>query len=320
MSKQPQRRLGRGLSALLGAEPVEVSPLVGSGETSAESAEKATDRVDNGSGGGVVLVPVDRVEPSPFQPRHVIDDGGLEALAASIRRAGVMQPVIVRPRADARFELVAGERRWRAAMLAGLDRVPALVRELSDENAAEWALIENVQREDLNAMERAWALRRLSERFSLSHQEVADRVGLDRTTVTHQIRMTELEEEIATMISKGEISGGHGRALLVLSPGPRRVALARRAASEGLSVRALEALVRAEALTPKRGPTSGGAEPDPSRSAVLTDLERRLGQFLGTKVHIRSDRGGTRGQVVIDYYGLDHFEGMLTRIGFDRRE
>src|SRR5207248_2832206 len=166
------------------------------------------------------LIAVTAIVPSRFQPRKVMDEGAIARLADSIKRSGLMQPVVVRP-AGGGYELIAGERRWRAAKLAGLVQIPALVREVGDEQAAEWGLVENVQREDLNAMERAWALRDLSQKFGLQQSELADRVGLDRSTVANLIRLTELEPEIADLIAKGKLSAGHGKALLMVPAGPR---------------------------------------------------------------------------------------------------
>ncbi len=253
--------------------------------------------------------------PSPYQPRRSFDEAGLKQLAASIRRAGVMQPIIVRRVTDKvsgnEFQLVAGERRWRAAMLAGLATLPAIVRDLDDEQAAEFALIENVQRKDLGAMERAHGFQSLAERFSLSHAQVAERVGLERSTVTNLIRLTELEREIQELLDHEQLSVGHGKALLAIAPGDDRIALAKRAAAEGWSVRALE---RANKEPVRASASSGGEAAVP---ASREHLEKQLGEHLGTKVRLKTNASGTKGTIAIEFYNLDHFDGLMSRLGFE---
>jgi len=264
-------------------------------------------------------ISVDCIVPSRFQPRKSIDDAALARLADSIKRSGLMQPVIVRLIESSggglrKYELVAGERRWRAAQAAGLTHVPALVRELPDEDAAEWALVENVQREDLNPMERAWALKALGERFKLQQGELAERIGLERSTVANLIRLTELEPEIAAMLARSELSAGHGKALLAAPPGEARIRLAGQAAAQGMTVRALEqAAAQLGGKPRKQGAVAAGGG-SAERLAALRDLERQIGQQLGTKVQISTDRRGTRGRLAIEFYGLDHFDGLLARL------
>ena len=271
--------------------------------------------------GGVVMLLISAIVPSPFQPRREMDEVSLQRLAESIARAGVMQPIIVRRRADEVFELVVGERRWRAAKRAGLETVPAIVRELDDETAAEWALVENVQREDLNAMDRAWALKTLCDRFVLTHLEIADRLSMERSSVANLIRLTELEESIAKLLAKGLLSTGHGKALLTMPSSVVRELTAKQAAAEGWTVRKLEAVSRdrAKRIAAGRGiPDLDGSEDEVEtspRHAVLRDLERQIGHQLGTKVVIAADKKGTKGRVTIEFYGLDHFEGLLGRMG-----
>ncbi|MCC6659544.1 MAG: ParB/RepB/Spo0J family partition protein [Phycisphaerales bacterium] len=256
------------------------------------------------------MVDVGAVVPSPYQPRREMEPAALAGLAASIKRSGVMQPVIVRE-VGGRYELVAGERRWRAAMSAGLDRVPALVRTLSDGESAEWALVENLQREDLNPIERAAALRSLAERLAISHAEVADRVGLERPTVANLIRLLDLEGELQAMVVGGLLSGGHARALLAAPAGATRMKLAERCARESWSVRRLESEARA-LVSP------AGAAPHSPRavSGERAALEKQLSEHLGTKVVVRTDRTGKRGTILIDFFDLDQFEGVMTRLGF----
>jgi ParB family chromosome partitioning protein len=268
------------------------------------------------------------IRPSPFQARKTFEEAPLKALADSMRSAGVMQPIIVRKGANVgTYELVAGERRWRAAKLAGMTRVPAIVRELGDEDAAEWGIIENVQREDLNAMDRAHALRMMSERFGLSHAKVAEKVGLERATVANLVRLTELEEEVAELISAGGLDAAHGKALLSMPSGAERVRIAREAARNNWPVRKIEAEVK-RVLAAEVGDAnsaSGGVSADGLRSAqadissdakraVVLDLERRLSQQLGTKVSIQMS-GKDKGKITIEFYGLDHFDGLVSKMG-----
>ena len=298
------RRLGRGLSSLIGLTH---APVV---VETAGATNNAT-RTETVVLSDVIDVPLILVSVSPFQPRKVVDDTGIAGLAESIKHSGLMQPVIVRKRGGG-YELVAGERRWRAAGLAGLATIPALVRDLTDEQAAEWALVENIQREDLNAMDRAHALRALSERFGLTQEELARRVGLERSSVANLLRLTELEPAIGALIAAGKLSQGHGKALLSIPAGEKRERMAKLAAMMQWSVRRLEQ----EAAAAAAQKSGGGVAPDASpRAAVLRDLERQIGQHLGTKVAILADRQGKRGRMIIEFYGLDHFEDLLARLG-----
>ncbi len=341
------RRLGRGLSSLISVDTpvrVEVPPSAGpngAGKPAALAPAPAatptpaavpapapaaptaapTTQKNAGSGGGVQgstlsdlqSIPVSAIEPSPFQPRRVFDDAAIERLAESIRNAGVMQPVVVRALKPGRYELVVGERRWRAARAAGLTHIPAIVRALEDEQAAEWALIENVQREDLNPMERAWALRSIAEKFDLTQADLADRVAMERPTVANLIRLTDLEKEIAELISNGSLSPGHGKALLSMPAGAARVQMARDAAAGSWTVRRLEHAAKAAGQAGKPAPAKPAA--NEARFAVLRDLERQISQHLGTKVAINADRKGRKGKLVIEFYGIDHFDGLLERLG-----
>lgn len=296
---------------------------------------------------GLVSIALDRIVPSQFQPRQRIDGVTLDRLADSIRQTGLIQPIIVRPasshdqndrahgiagvaesrggvvRDEMRYELVAGERRWRAAQRAGLTTIPALVRELGDEQAAEWALVENVQREDLNAIERAWALRRLAEQFGLTHGQIGQRVSLDRSSVANLIRLTDLEDEIQALLAGGALSMGHGKALRAAPAGSARIELAKTAASERWTVRKLEQESRRLAQQPESDATlpldDRTIAPMPERAAALLDLEKQLGEHLGTKVTIRADRSGTKGRLSIAFYDLDHFDGLMAKMGFTIR-
>lgn len=294
------RKLGRGLAALLQA-PVAVQPPALVTPVSPPIANES----------GIRHIDIDLFIPSPFQARRAFDENQLRGLADSIRVAGIMQPVVARP-AGEKFELVAGERRWRAARLADLKTIPTVVRILSDEEAAEFGLIENVQREDLNAMDRAHALKMMCDRFGLTQGQAAEKVGLERATVANLIRLTELEPEIAELIGSNGLTSAHGKMLLAMVGGPARVELAREAARDQWSVRRLESAVKRFG-----SPRSAAKEAlvPPARQAVIVDLERRLSQHLGTKAFIATDASGSKGKITIEFYGIDHFDGLLGKMG-----
>ena len=262
-------------------------------------------------------IPVEQIYPNPRQPRTDFDQASLETLASSIRQAGLMQPIMVRPSARG-FELVAGERRWRAAKLLGLRLIPAIVRSLSDEASAELAIIENIHREDLNPMDRALALRRLAEDFGLTHQHLADRVGLDRASVSNLLRLSDLDPATAEMVRRGTLSQSHGKALLAIIDLQQRGELAKRAAQQEWSVRELERKVQqANSVTPFVTDTSDTRVGEPSpRSANLADLERKLADYLGTRVSLQLGRKKGSGRLVVDFYSLDQFDGLMARFGF----
>ncbi|MFN0131373.1 MAG: ParB/RepB/Spo0J family partition protein [Phycisphaerales bacterium] len=291
--------------------PVASGEVVHAQSTSSLSASAKHD-------GGIHQLATSSIVRSPFQPRREFGQNAIDTLSDSILRSGLMQPIIVRPgTSPGTFELVAGERRWRAAGQAGLATVPAIVRELTDEQSAEWALVENVQREDLNPMERAAAFRLLMDRFGLTHAQVAERVGMDRTTVTNTTRLLELEEAIRLMIGAGRLSAGHGRALLMAPPGPSRIDLAQRASDEYWSVRRLERAAGEMAQGDGGGAAAGAVTPAAeARAASREALEKGLGAHLGTKVSIATDRSGKRGRLVIEFYGLDHLDGLLSKFGY----
>lgn len=324
LQRKRKSRLGRGLTSLIN-DPVEVTPA-SSGTTEAPPDTEVqssqglapTRQSDTHTNSEFIEVAPGDIAPSPFQPRKSFDDSDLIQLAESIRRSGMMQPVIVRPIASGGYELVAGERRWRAAKRIGLPRIPAILRELEDEDAAELAIIENVQRKDLSAMERAWGFRALAEKFGLSHAQVAERVGLERSSVTNLVRLTELERSIQDLLNAGSLGSGHGKALLALEAGTDRERIAKLAAEEGWSVRRLEQ----QAQEPRQAGSGrsaeskgGGGESDPGR----VDLEKQLGEHLGTKVAVKTNTSGTKGKLVIEFYSLDHFDGLMSRLGFEMR-
>ena len=314
-----RRRLGRGLGSLISV-PIDVSsapaappptsspdPSPASDVSAAESAAAAR--------GDVIEVPIQSLSPNPRQPRRHFDESALAALASSIRTAGLMQPIVVRPSPSrsGHFEIVAGERRYRAAQRLELERIPAIVREIDDRTAAEWALIENLQREDLNPMERARAFLALVDEFELSHQEIAEQVGLDRSSVSNLLRLNDLDPKTGAIVERGLLGLGHAKALLGCPDANLRATLAEEAVRKGWSVRQTEARVRAAEAT---RPTSASSAPSRPGSAHLADLERRIGEHLGTRVQLQRGRNRTSGRVVIEWYDLDQFEGLLRRMGF----
>ncbi len=281
-----RRGLGRGLEALLGEAPATELP----------AAPQADDPAS---------VALDEIYRSPFQPRRRVDDEGLEELAASIRSQGLLQPVVVRPRAAGGFELIAGERRWRAAQRAGLQSVPVVIRDVDDRQALAMALIENVQREDLNPIEEARGLERLRQEFDLTQEQVAQAVGKSRPAVANLLRLLNLPGAVCDMLAQGDLEMGHARALLAL-PAEDREPMARVVVKGQLSVRQTEALVRRAASKPERGTAT--VDPDIRR------LEIRLSEKLGAGVSINhTAKGG--GKLVISYASLGELDGILSRIG-----
>ena len=285
-----KRGLGRGLDALLG------------GNTAAALENEAV-KADSRE---LQHLPLDLIQRGKYQPRRDMDPSALEELANSIKAQGVMQPIVVRPIGGGRFEIIAGERRWRASQQAGLDRIPAMVREVPDEAAIAMALIENIQREDLNPIEEAVALQRLQQEFELTQQQVADAVGKSRATITNLLRLIALPEEIKTLLSHGDLEMGHARALLGL-PLEQQVEGARHVVARGLTVRQTETLVRQWLNSREKPAEVVKADPDINR------LEQRLAEKLGAPVQIRHGKKG-KGQLVIRYGSLDELQGVLAHI------
>ncbi|MBG81466.1 MAG: chromosome partitioning protein ParB [Phycisphaerae bacterium] len=302
-----KKRLGKGLSSMI-AKPVAVAVA---GSKSASTVDTAIQEPSSG-GPGLRVLPVGDIRPNRHQPRQDFDQAALETLSESIKTSGLMQPVVVRADGSA-FELVVGERRWRAAQMAGLTEIPAVVRDLDDRTSAEWALVENLQREDLNPIERAEAFVGLQDEFGLTHQEIADQVGLTRSAVTNQIRLNDLDDGTRELVRTGSISAGHGRALLAVANLKKRLQLARDAMRGEWSVRALEARVQESTGSPESKPSSA------SKSGVATqheELARQLGEHLGTRVRIREGRKKGSGHLVIEFYSLDQFDGLMSRLDF----
>ena len=305
-----KKRLGKGLSSMI-AKPVAVPLSSKSGES---GDTKTATAPPPGGGLGLQEIAVTAIRPNPHQPRQDFDPAALETLSASIKSTGLMQPIVVRQVGDG-YELVVGERRWRAAQAAGLDAIPAVVRNLDDRDSAQWALVENLQREDLNPIERAEAFQGLQDDFGLTHQEIADQVGLTRSAVTNQIRLNELDEGTRELVRVGELSAGHGRSLLAITNIAQRLKLAREAMRGSWSVRDLEARVQKHTGGRARTQSNGDEKLDASRRQH-EDLARQLGEHLGTRVQIRAGRKKGSGHLVIEFYELDQFDGLLKRLGF----
>ncbi len=314
-------RLGKGLSALINA-PVQV---IASQERRADAAEPAMasqhiepKSLSQSGGSGLRNVSVSELKPNRFQPRRSFDEAGLERLAESIRTTGMMQPIVVRAVGES-WEIVAGERRWRAAQRAGLEAVPVIVCDVDDRAAAEWALIENLQREDLNPIDRAVAFRGLIDRFGLTHAQIAERVGLERSTVANLVRLMDLEPEIQEFVRTGVLNTGHAKALLSMAPGSVRIKLAAAARAGDWSVRHLEEQVRLAQEDSTNGARSGSDSPKSPRAAGREELQRQLGEHLGTKVQIKTNAAGDKGSLVIAFFGVDHFDSLMERFGFELR-
>lgn len=297
-----KRGLGRGLDALLGSHNA-AKQVAAEAATAIETAENS-----GGKDGQLRHLPVEFIQRGKYQPRRDMNQEALEELANSIRAQGVMQPIVVRQIAPEKFEIIAGERRWRASQLAGLDTVPVVIRDVPDEAAIAMALIENIQREDLNPMEEAIALSRLQQEFELTHQQIADAVGKSRATVTNLLRLMSLRDDVQRLLEHGDLEMGHARALLSLSP-ELQVSTAQQVVSKGLSVRQTESLVR-KLLEDK---------PEPKADAIVTadaDIKRlqdSLAEKVGAPVLIQHTVKG-RGKLVFTYNSLDELDGILNHI------
>jgi ParB family chromosome partitioning protein len=298
-SAAKKRGLGRGLEALLGPKAADVQPLQAL------------------PGDQLRTLPVDAMVPGKFQPRRSMDEAKLEELAASIRAQGVIQPIVVREHtgADGRggrtFEIIAGERRWRASQRAGLKEIPAVVRVVDDRTVVAMALIENIQREDLNPLEEAQALQRLIDEFDLTHAAAAEAVGRSRAAVSNLLRLLELPADIRVMVQTGALEMGHARALLPLAA-PMAISLAKQAAEQGWSVREVEH--RVQQLASGKAPTprvTGKTKAKPQADIVA--LERELSETLGSRVDVVNGRGN-KGRLVIHYANLETLDGVLERL------
>jgi len=311
----PRNALGRGLGALIREPEPQTPPApqptsagapaashpVATGGSAAAAAPALTP-----TPAGPLQIDIDLIEPSPYQPRTRFREEALDELARSIQASGIIQPIVVRPIGN-RYQLIAGERRWRAAQRAGLKKVSSIVRQVPDELALEMTLVENIQREDLNAIEAARAFERLMHEFQLTQESVAERTGKDRATVANAIRLLKLEEVIQDWIEEGKLTAGHGRALLGVAEPALRMRYAKRAARGGLTVRQIEKLGSRRARSAR-----AATEPivDPNIREALDELQRHL----GTKVHLREKTRVRPGQLVLEFYDQAQLMGIYDRL------
>ena len=295
-----RKKLGKGLGALLSSGSTQnMSSLFDNNSSDREKASSFA-KEEN-----LKRIPLDLIQRGKYQPRADFNEAALEELALSIKSQGLMQPIVIRSIGPQKYEIIAGERRWRAAQIAGLDTILAVVRTVSDESAIAMSLIENIQREDLNPIEEALALRRLQDEFKLTQQEVADAVGRSRTAVTNLMRLVGLHIVVQKMLQTGQLEMGHARALLTL-PEIKQVDFARDIAKKGLSVRQTEELVR-RAKSPKAVISERSIDPN------IKKLEESLGERLGAKVLIEHKTNG-RGRLIVTYNSLDELDGILAHL------
>jgi ParB family chromosome partitioning protein len=302
----PRNALGRGLGALIREPEQQHAPGPATAATSANSGAAAAPARE-ATFGGPHQVDIDLIEPSPYQPRTRFREEALDELARSIQASGIIQPLVLRP-IGSRYQLIAGERRWRAAQRAGLTKVSAIVRQVPDELALEMTLVENIQREDLNAIEAARAFERLMDEFQLTQEAVAERTGKDRATVANAIRLLKLEPTIQEWIEEGKLSAGHGRALLAVADHQLRMRYAQRGARGGLTVRQIERL--ASRRSRRAGAAESAGHSDPNIRAAIDELQRHL----GTKILLREKTKMRPGQLVLEYYDDAQLMGIYDRL------
>lgn len=296
-----KKKLGKGLNALLSSRSSEsMASLLGKPKDR-PGAQAPADK-----DGDLKHIPVDLIQRGKYQPRTDMHEAALQELASSIQKQGVMQPIVVRPISSDKYEIIAGERRWRATQIAGLDTIPAIIKPVGDEAAIAMSLIENIQRENLNPIEEAMALKRLQDEFELTQQQVADAVGKSRATVTNLIRLIGLSIDVRRMLEHGDLEMGHARALLSL-PDIQQSEAARTVVGKGLSVRQTESLVRRLIAGAGSRATSKVQDPD------IKNLEENLADKLGAKVMIQHTAKG-KGKLVLKYNSLDELDGILSHI------
>ena len=297
-----RRALGKGLDSLL--PRVQQNPPPVPVQAPAAAAEP--------EGGKPREIPVDDIDRNPFQTRTHVNEEELSELAASITANGVVQPILVRPQTNGRFQLIAGERRWRASKLAGKKTIPAIMRQVSDEQALEITIVENLQRADLNAMEQARAFERLSREFHMTQEQIATRTGKDRVSVSNYLRLLSLPESIQKLVEGSQLSFGHAKALMGLKFHPDLEKTAQRVANLSLSVRQTETLVQGM-LNPEKNKKE--PKPDPEVDPNVKEVAERLQRALGLKVHIEDKRG--RGRVIIEYANIADFDALLEQLAGD---
>lgn len=309
--REKPKHLGRGLDSLI--SPI-TDDAISSYRRLSDDANASNFPADKELRDSMREIKLDEISPNPYQARNIWNEQELSELAESIRANGVIQPIIVRPFSDG-YQLIAGERRFRAAKLISLDKIPALIRQATDEQLYEWSLVENIHRVDLNPIERAKAYRDYLNAFSLTQTEAAGRLGEDRSVVANYLRLLDLPQDIKQMLADNKLSMGHARAILALPTDELRRKLANRAMAGRLSVREVERLVRKYlAGTNQRKNTAL------SKSPHIIDLERKLGSQLGTRVNIETRKNGQRGKIIIEFFSLDEFDGITERLGLTYEE
>jgi ParB family chromosome partitioning protein len=299
-----RKGLGRGLDALLAGSSSGGNTANNSSSSDGEEALGEPRREE------LKHVAVEFIQRGKYQPRRDMHQEALEELAESIRAQGVLQPIVIRPISSDRYEIIAGERRWRATQLAGLDTIPAVIRDVTDEAAIAMALIENIQREDLNPIEEAVALKRLQDEFELTHQQVADAVGKSRTSVTNLLRLIALDSEVKKLLENGDIEMGHARSVLSLQPLQQRE-IAQQVVAKSLSVRQTEAIVRAVLENKNKAASKKIAV-----SSDIQKLEESLGQKIGVPVIVQHNAKG-RGRLILKYNSLDELDGILKHMNYE---
>ena len=303
--------LGKGLVAIFGEDVVENQPNNGSENVSRETLEKTEIHTQEKEKGKEYQIKLSLIEPNSGQPRKDFNSELIQELADSIKKYGVLQPLLVQKK-DEHYEIIAGERRWRAAKEAGLKEVPVVIREYTKQQSMEIALIENVQREDLNPIEEAMAYQQLMQEFELTQEEIAERVSKSRVTITNSMRLLKLDKRVQEMLIQGLITGGHARALLALEDGEQQYQISLKIVSEKLSVREVEKLVKALGK-PKKNTKEKEAEEEKDLSFIFRDLEERMKQAMGTKVVINK-RDRNKGKIEIEYYSKAELERIVELI------
>ena len=293
-TKKKNTGLGKGLDALFGEM---------NGDTLKQSKSNSSSAGEKGRNAGTTKISIDDIKPNANQPRKIFDEEGLNDLAESIKEHGIIQPIIVRPN-NGTYEIVAGERRWRASRLAGLKEVPCLVRELTDEELMLLAIVENMQREDLNPIEEAEGLERMMSSYGMTQEQVSKSVGKSRPYISNSLRLLKLPDEVRQMMSDGKLSGGHGRALLAFRTEADRIRVAKQIEKDGLSVREVE---RMSDDAKKKGTVRKGRPAE--RNADVLQVEAELKEHLGTKVNLKL--GVKRGKIEIEYYSRDELERLI---------
>ena len=303
--------LGKGLGAIFGEDVVENQPNNGSENVSRETLEKTEIHTQDKEKGKEYQIKLSLIEPNSGQPRKDFNSELIQELADSIKKYGVLQPLLVQKK-DEHYEIIAGERRWRAAKEAGLKEVPVVIREYTKQQSMEIALIENVQREDLNPIEEAMAYQQLMQEFELTQEEIAERVSKSRVTITNSMRLLKLDKRVQEMLIQGLITGGHARALLALEDGEQQYQISLKIVSEKLNVREVEKLVKALGK-PKKNTKEKEAEEEKDLSFIFRDLEERMKQAMGTKVVINK-RDRNKGKIEIEYYSKAELERIVELI------